>query len=134
MGIVVTVFMLLGLLMASPWVPPGLRVLRTSPALVDKLACGLLLAGLWNALWHGLRHLGEFWGQAALVSGFLMVAVALLLLVEHGGDFWRKQAAAGRAHRALKPLAPALVLGLALCFCLYAVALVRLNLGLSIPG
>ena len=29
MGIVVAAFMLFGLLMASPWVPPGTRRLRT---------------------------------------------------------------------------------------------------------
>jgi hypothetical protein len=134
MAIVVSVFMLLGFLMASPWVPPGLRVLRSKSRVVDVLASGLLIAGLWNSLWHGLRHLADFWGQAALVSGFLMIAVAILLLVEHGGDSWRRQPAAVRAHAALKPLATVLVVGLALCFGLYAVALVRLNLGLPIPG
>ena len=134
MGIVVAVFMLLGLLMASPWVPRQLRVLRASPNVVDTLASGLLLAGLWNALWHGLRHMGDFWGQAALVSGCVMVAVAVQLLVEHGGDFWRRQPVAVRAHRALKRIATWLVVGLALCFGLYAVALVRLNLGLPIPA
>ena len=133
MGIVVAVFMLLGILMASPWVPHRLRMLRTTPHIVDTLASGLLLAGLWNALWYGLRHLAEFWGQAALVSGCVMVGVAVLLLVEHGGDFWRRQPVAVWAHRVLKPIATVLVVGLALCFGLYAVALVRLNLGLPIP-
>ena len=134
MGIVVCVFMLLGLLMASPWVPPGWRVLRSKPGWVDVLASGLLLAGLWNLFWYGLRHLTDFWGIAALVSGVFMMGVAILLLVEHGSDAWRRQAVAVQAHAALKPLAAALVVGLALCFGLYAVTLVRLNLGLSIPG
>lgn len=134
MAIVVSVFMLLGLLMASPWVPPGSRVLRSKPGVVDVLASGLLLAGLWNSLWHGLRHLTDFWGIAALVSGAMMIAVAIVLLVEHGSDGWRKRRAAVRAHAALKPLATLFVVGLALCFVLYTVTLVRLNLGLSIPG
>ena len=134
MGIVVCVFMLLGLLMASPWVPPGWRVLRSKPGLVDGLASGLLLAGLWNLLWYGLRHLTDFWGIAAMVSGAFMMGVAILLLFEHGSDAWRSQAMAVRTHSALKPLAAALVVGLALCFVLYAVTLVRLNLGLSILG
>lgn len=134
MGIVVSVFMLLGLLMASPWVPPGLRVLRSRPGVVDVLGSGLLLAGLWNSLWYGLRHLGDFWGLAALVSGILMITVAVLVLLEHGSDVWRRQSAAVRAHAVVKPLAVVLVVGLALCFGLYTVALVRLNLGLPIPG
>ena len=134
MAIVVSVFMLLGLLMASPWVPPGLRVLRSKPGVVDVLASGLLLAGLWNSLWHGLRFWADFWGQAALVSGLVMVAVAILLLVEHGSDGWRRPRAALRMHAALKPLAGVLVVALALCFCLYAWGLVRLNLGLPLPA
>ena len=69
MGIVVAVFMLVGLLMASPWVPTGTRRLRSSPNMVDGLASGMPL-----------------------------------------------------------------VIALGLCFGLYAFALVRLNLGLSIPG
>jgi hypothetical protein len=134
MAFVVSAFMLFGLLMASPWVPSGLRVLRSRPAIVDVLASGLLVAGLWNALWHGLRNLTNFWGVAALVSGLVMIAVADLLLVEHGSDGWRKQAVAVRAHAVFKPLAAPLVIGLGLCFLLYTVTLVRLNLGLSILG
>jgi len=40
-----------------------------------------LLAGSWNALWHGLRHLGEHWGHAALGSGLLMLLIGACLLV-----------------------------------------------------
>lgn len=134
MGIVVSFFMLLGLLMALPWVPPGSRILRSRPGTVDVLASGLLLSGFWNVLWYGLRHAFECWGVAALVSGVLMIAVAVLLLVEHGGDSWRRQPLMVRAHSVFKPLAVPLVAGLSLCFVLYAVALVRLNLGLPIPG
>jgi hypothetical protein len=98
------------------------------------LALGVLLAGLWNAGWYGLRHLGDFWGRAALISGAMMVAASLVAMA-------RPNARAGSAQRtgtaqphALGLATWALVLGLAACFCLYAVALVRLNLGLSVPG
>jgi hypothetical protein len=134
MGIVVCVFMFLGLLVAAPWVPPGLRHLRKSPRVVDVVAWGLLLAGLWNVLWYGLRHLAEFWGLAALISGSVMILVAIALLVEPGSGAWRQQSAAIRTRAALKPIASLLVAALGLCFLVYAVALVRLNLGLSIPG
>lgn len=134
MGIVVTVFMLLGLLMALPWVPTELRFLRTTPALVDVLASGQLLVGAWNVFWYGARHPGAFWGLAATVSGLLMIAVALLLLVEHGSDRWRRIAWIVRAHAWLKPHAMPLVAGLAVCLALYSVTLVRLNLGMPIPG
>jgi hypothetical protein len=134
MGIVVCVFMLLGLLMAMPWVPPGLRILRVRPGIADFLALGLLLTGLWNFLWYGSRHLNEFWGLAAFVSGLAMISVAILLLVEHGSEAWRRQSLVVRAHSVLKPLAIPLVVGLAICFAIYATALVRLNLGLPIPS
>ena len=133
MGILVAAFMLVGLLMSLPMVPPGLRVLRARPGLVDVLASGLLLAGLWNSLWFGLRHLAEFWGLAALASGSIMIAVAVLLLFEHGSDSWRQPSFAVRIHSSLKPFGPFLVAGLAIFFIIYSVALVRLNLGLPIP-
>lgn len=125
MGIVVAVFMLLGVLMASPWVPTRLRVIRPKPNVVDTLATGLLLAGLWNSLWYGLRHMANFWGQAALVSGLLMVAVAMLLLTRHGSHGWRRRPAVVWVRAALKPLAGILGVALALCFGLYVWALVR---------
>ena len=134
MGILVSAFMLIGLLMSLPWVPPGFRVLRSRPGAVDVLASGLFLAELWNALWYGARHLSEFWGLAALISGSVMVALAVLLLVEHGSGAWRRQPFLVRLHTALKPLGASLVAVLALCFAVYAVGLVRLNLGLPIPS
>jgi hypothetical protein len=134
MGILVAAFMLIGLLMSLPWVPPGLRVLRSKPRAVDVLASGLMLAGLWNALWYGLRHLSEFWGLAALISGCVMFAVAILLIVEHGSGGWHRHSFAVRLQSAIKPFRTSLVAGLAVCFVIYVVALVRLNLGLPIPG
>ena len=62
-----------------------------------------------------------------------MIAVAVLLLFEHGSDPWRQPSFAVRIHSSLKPFGPFLVAGLAIFFIIYSVALVRLNLGLPIP-
>jgi hypothetical protein len=134
MGIVVAVFMLLGLLLVSPSVPNRLRVLRDNSALMGALGAGLFAAGLWNALWYGLRHLGDFWGLAALVSGILMVGTAIVALEE------RSQFGASRigwlrhSYRAIRPLSLPISVGLLACFLLYSITLVRLNLGYSIIG
>jgi len=75
MGIVVTVFMILILLLS---VPNPLRAgLQKNQVIFASLA---LLAGLWNVLWYGSQHLGEFWGNAAFVSGLLMTFTSLLLI------------------------------------------------------
>jgi hypothetical protein len=133
-GIVVCVFMLIGLLMALPWVSPAFRVLNLQKKTAVRLSSGLLLAGLWNALWYGLRHPSEFWGIAALVSGFTMIGVAALLLIEQGRETWAGRPWALRSHAVIRPLAIPLMAALAMCFVLYATALVRLNLGLPIIG
>jgi hypothetical protein len=58
--------------------PPGIR---SAPRWLSRfVAILVLLAGLWNALWYGLQHLGEFWGQAALGSGILLIIAALFIL------------------------------------------------------
>ena len=76
MGTIVTVCMFLGLIIAA-----DLPVLKSFPVLLKKIiAAFVLAAGLWNTLWYGLQHLTEFWGLAALVSGILMIIVALYIL------------------------------------------------------
>jgi hypothetical protein len=86
-------------------------------------------------------HLSEFWGLAALTSGSVMIAVAMLLLFEHGSDAWRRlsvavwvHSALGTRHSALRPFAGPLVAVLTLCFVISAVALMRLNHGLPTPS
>lgn len=75
MGIIVTIFMYWILLMSIPSpIKTGLQKHQT------KLASVTLLAGVWNAFWYGVQHLGEFWGNAALVSGLLMIFTSVLLL------------------------------------------------------
>ena len=134
MGIVVAAFMLSGLLLVSPWLPNRLRVLRDNSTLVGALGAGLFAAGLWNALWHGLRHLGDFWGLAAVVSGTLMVGVAIVILEERSQFGASRIGWLSRSYRAIRPLSLPMFVGLLACFLLYATALVRLNLGYGIVG
>lgn len=110
MGTIVTCCMIGGLLVAA--FPPGSAFLPRW--LIRAVGSILLLAGLWNSLWHGLRHLGEFWGIAALISGLVMVLTALYLLMP---------ARLPGMLIKLKPLALFVLLGFAL---LYAITIIRL--------
>ncbi len=110
MGIVVALAQGLGLL--AYWFDgraAAARYLRRSAV------AGLALMALWNVFWFGLRHLEQFWGQAAVISGLVMVLAALDL-----------------AGRRVNVPRTAIVLGLLASFALYAITLVRLNLGLSV--
>lgn len=114
MGIVMALVMLAGLIV----------ILKNNrQATVTKaVALLLLLGGLWNALWYGLSHLGDFWGAAALVSGLVMIAAALFLWLSVNGKPQKV---------AFKIL---LACALGLSFLLYFVTLVQLNLGYDIIG
>ena len=131
MGIVVTVFMLLGLLLLSPLANIGFNRFAKSGNNVTWVGFALLLAGLWNCLWHGLRHLDNFWGLAALISGVLMVFAAVLLLGRVGSAVLENPLVV-RLNKLLKPISVVIVIGLAFSFLLYATTLVQLNLGLPI--
>lgn len=134
MGFVVNSFMLMGLLLLWPWPSSLARWLQTRPTTARAIAIGILLAGAWNTLWYGLRHLDAFWGIAALVSGVLMMATAAVVLRRNRRHTVTSNAmsdeapATGNRH----PLALSLFAALLACFLLYAVTLVRLNLGLPI--
>lgn len=135
MGIVEAVFMLLALLIMSPWPISGLGDVLNNATLVKPVGMAILAAGAWNTFWYGLRHLGEFWGTAALVSGILMMAVAVIILVEQGGPGNLPVNNALQAvYKPVKPLETLLLTGLLACFLLYAITLVRLNMDLPIPG
>ena len=86
----------------------------------------LMSAGLWNIFWYGARHLTSFWGNAAVVSGAIMLLAALLILGE-------KKPVASKWLLAfsnwIKPFRSLIVMGLVLSFLLYAVTLIQLNLG-----
>ena len=116
MGIVVTVAMLIGLL-ALLQSMSGVRMAWLSNVAICRIAAVVvLLGGVWNALWYGLRHLEQFWGLAALGSGLVMIATGVALLT----DFQSKQ---------IQTLLAFLLLGF---FLLYLVSLVQLNLGMPI--
>ena len=110
MGTIVTVCMFIGLIAAA-----DLPILNKLPKPLTKAAAVLVLAaGLWNALWYGLQHLTEFWGLAALVSGILMIIVALYVLASEKLP---------QVIRKAKPIVLVVLLGYAL---MYAITIIRL--------
>ncbi len=125
MGIVMTVAMLLGLIVLrpTPWSNDvkGQQDLR----LVTFTAAVLVLSGVWNVVWYGLRHVPEFWGWAAIVSGVSMLLAALIIFRERSNPLSGTESWLG----AIKGF---VVLVLAVCFMLYAVTIVQINLGLPI--
>jgi len=132
MGIVVAVIMLLGLSMRwpIPFVYP--RLVSAAPVSANIVGALLLLGGLWNSLWFGLRHLDTFWGVAALISGVVMSVTALLILAEWGSAFTLAYLKVKNIDRQIKPLSLLVNISLLGCFLLYAVTLVQLNLGMPI--
>lgn len=76
MGTIVAACMFAGVLVAA-----RLPLLRRLPQVIEKLTGILVLAaGLWNVFWYALRHIGEFWGFSALVSGLLLIITGLFIL------------------------------------------------------
>lgn len=113
MGTIVTACMLVGILSMLP----GL-IFKRWPALPTWLAIPvstlIFCAGAWNTFWHGLRHLNEFWGQAALVSGAFMMICALYMLRKDALPEW------------LKRMKVYVWLALTACFLTYAITIYRL--------
>jgi hypothetical protein len=72
MGIVVTVFMALILLLSIPN-PIEKRLQKHQ----EKIFIATFMMGAWNALWYGSQHIQEFWGIAALISGITMMITSL---------------------------------------------------------
>jgi len=69
MGTVMTACLLLGAI--------GVALSGILPrAIIGLLSAMLFAAGAWNAGWHGLRHLNDFWGQMGLASGVVMLIAA----------------------------------------------------------
>ncbi|MBJ7537916.1 hypothetical protein [Marinomonas transparens] len=126
MGIVVTVFMILILLLSVP--NPLLQRLQKYQG---EIALWAFLAGLWNVAWYGLQHMGEFWGNAALISGLLMLFHSLPLLNPTSWPERLKlpmlkiQQARLRFPHLLNASG---IAALAACACLYAYTLIMLNL------
>ncbi len=118
MGIVVSLSMLLLLtvLRPSPW-NGEIKDQSSARYFAVAITAGFVF-GAWNAF-YGVRHLSEFWGLAALVSGLLMLVSALVLLLERIQGY--SPAALPRA---------LLVAGLVVCFLLYVITIIQINLGL----
>ena len=132
MGIVVLIFMVLGVLHQSRirWLSLGEFV--QNPSISKFIGVGLLLAGLWNLLWFGLRHLDVFWGIAAIVSGFCMIMTAVVVLSECGGPSLSSNSVVKKITLGAKSLLTLWLLGLFASAILYGITIVRLNLGLPI--
>lgn len=79
MGSIVTGVMMLALIFATPYA--FAKKLKPLPHWVS-LPVGLLVlaAGAWNVFWHASRHITEYWGIAALVSGTLLMITAGYIL------------------------------------------------------
>jgi hypothetical protein len=134
MGLVVTVLMLFGLLMASPWDKYSLGTKRQDYKIANTIGTGLLLAGAWNSFWHGLRYLDYFWGLAGLVSGVFMMLVAVGILKKYGNNFLALNTIITSINTVIKPFSIVWFVGLLLSFLVYAVTLIQLNLGLPTIG
>lgn len=116
MGTVVTIAMLFGAiaLFAAD---------KLSNPLRRGIGVAVLLLGLWNALWYGLRHLGEFWGHAALASGIAMLLAAALILIETG---MLRMATPPRAVRLI------IIVALLASLLLYGITIIQIGLGYEI--
>ncbi|NQZ30372.1 MAG: hypothetical protein HRU06_03815 [Oceanospirillaceae bacterium] len=80
MGTIMAVSMLLGVLITTDLAV--IKSIKKLPSLGLKgVAIIVMLSGLWNVFWYASQHLGEFWGNAALVSGLLMILVSLYSLI-----------------------------------------------------
>lgn len=80
MGTVVTVCMFVTILFATRI--PGISLNRVVPLTLLRMI-GVITgaAGLWNVLWYGIRHIGEFWGHMAIGSGVLMTLLSTLIIL-----------------------------------------------------
>ena len=93
----------------------GYNVLQKLPKPVLRLVASfVMLSGLWNVLWYASQHFGEFWGNAAFVSGLLMIITSFYLFGYKRGSsvLWK-----------VKPLVLLLLLG---CSVLYSYTIYNL--------
>ena len=110
MGSIMALCMLVGFIMGLP-----LASIRNLPTFLRKpIGYIVLAAGLWNVFWYAAQHLTQFWGQAALVSGVLMIATAFYIINE------------SRVPTFLQKIRPLVLLLLLACGLLYAITIYRL--------
>ncbi|WP_461535345.1 hypothetical protein [Spongorhabdus nitratireducens] len=110
MGTIMTTAMVIGLVSAAP--SPVNKILPDS---VRKVLRSLvILAGCWNVFWYSLQHLAEFWGQAALVSGLLMLVTGFYIFGEQ------------QLPAVLRKARPVVLSGLLCCALLYGITIYQL--------
>ena len=110
MGTIMALCMLLGFILALP-----LTSVRNTPAFIRKpVGYLVMIAGLWNVFWYAVQHLTQFWGQAALVSGVLMIVTAFYIINET------------RVPPFLQKIRPLVLILLLACGLLYAITIYRL--------
>jgi len=81
MGTIMAVCMIITVLFTNTFPKGGLN--RLAPRALNVVAGVVALAaGLWNGVWHALRHLNSDWGQMALGSGLLMLLCSAFLLFD----------------------------------------------------
>lgn len=113
MGTIVTVCMFIGLLFATRL--PVLNIAQKLPLKIRQTIGAIVaLAGAWNFFWHALRHLNEFWGIAALISGALMMITGVYI--------FRAEWIPAK----VRPLMPVVLVLLLACACFYAWTIARL--------
>lgn len=79
MGTIVTVCMLIGFLVATPYAIS--KQLKPLPGAIAMTIGGIvLLGGVWNTFWHGIQNLNNAWGLAALFSGLFMMLTGLYIM------------------------------------------------------
>ena len=132
MGIVVTVTMLLGVLALTKPLQISARSFYANTVCILWIGRALMLAGLWNALWYGLRHLHAFWGIAALLSGITMIAAAIVIASEARDPWFSSQTLMQSLRLIFVRVKGLIALLLVACFCLYTMTLIQLNLGYEI--
>lgn len=113
MGTIITVCMLIGVLTLSAsfinkqW--------QNLPKWLGWIMGGLVFAaGAWNTFWHGVRHLSDFWGIAALLSGVVLMLAGTCILRGTRTPAWLQK---------IRALVWLCLLG---CFLLYANTIYRL--------
>jgi len=113
MGTIVTVCMFIGLVYAL--LQLFAKTIRELPALISAFIGGIVfMAGFWNVFWYALRHITEFWGLAALVSGTALMLTGFCIVKNKSAPI------------VLKKFMPIVLLVLFACMVLYGVTIYRL--------
>ncbi len=113
MGTVVTVCMFIGLLYAL--LRMSAKLSAHLPTFIHWIIGGIVfMAGAWNILWYASRHITQFWGLAALVSGVALTVTGYFII----------QAEEDSA--LLKKLMPIVLLVLFASMMLYGITIYRL--------